>query len=69
VAVVLSAIAETDRRRIESRADDIRALDLVVARRTARLCGYPSKFADAMMRSMPFTDVVDRLRESVERVV
>ena len=40
-----------------------------LARRTARLCGYPQKFADMMLRSMPFIEVVDRLRESVACIV
>jgi hypothetical protein len=69
VAVVLAAISEMERRRIERRADDIAALDLVVARRIARSCGYPPGFADRMLRSMCYVDVVDLLRASVARVV
>jgi hypothetical protein len=69
ISVVLATLHQLERRRIEARADDIAAVDLVVARRTARLCGYPQKFADMMLRSMPFIEVVDRLRESVACIV
>jgi hypothetical protein len=69
ISVVLATLHQLERRRSEARADDIAAVDLVVARRTARLCGYPQKFADMMLRSMPFIEVVDRLRSSAARVV
>jgi len=70
MSLFVAMLAELDRRKIESAADELEMMDLAFARRTAQLSGFPPQFADAMLRSgAPFTDVVHRLKASARHVV